>query len=90
MWSKSQYFRREETNFISANEIDNMALIMPTSTRRTVVSDTSMQTGGKVVPSTISLATHPKMLTQPFKKFSDNVCSNFLDQEKEEEPRQEA
>lgn len=48
LWSKSQFFRREETNFISANEIDNMALIMPTSTRRTVVTDTSMQTGGKV------------------------------------------
>ncbi|ODN01392.1 Ryanodine receptor 44F [Orchesella cincta] len=48
IWSKSQYFRREETNFISANEIDNMALIMPTSTRRTVMSDTSVQSGGKI------------------------------------------
>ena len=28
-----QYFRREETNFISQNEIDNMTLIMPTATR---------------------------------------------------------
>jgi ryanodine receptor 2 len=49
LWSKSQYFRREETNFISANEIDNMALIMPTSTRRTVVADVSaVQSGGKI------------------------------------------
>lgn len=49
LWSKSQYFRREETNFISANEIDNMALIMPTSTRRAVVSDVSaVQSGGKI------------------------------------------
>lgn len=29
VWSKSQYMRKEEANFISANEIDNMALIMP-------------------------------------------------------------
>jgi len=49
LWSKSQFFRKEETNFISANEIDNMALIMPTATRRNVVSDVSAnQSGGKV------------------------------------------
>uniref|UniRef100_A0AAN0LPN8 Ryanodine receptor n=1 Tax=Polyphagotarsonemus latus TaxID=1204166 RepID=A0AAN0LPN8_9ACAR len=29
IWSKSQYFLKEEQNFILANEIDNMALIMP-------------------------------------------------------------
>lgn len=46
-WSKSQYFLREEQNFISANEIDNMVLIMPTATRRTVVPDGSQPTGGK-------------------------------------------
>lgn len=34
IWSNSQYFLKEEQNFISANEIDNMALIMPTATRR--------------------------------------------------------
>ncbi|KAK7790957.1 hypothetical protein R5R35_007854 [Gryllus longicercus] len=34
IWSKSQYFIKEEQNFISANEIDNMTLIMPTATRR--------------------------------------------------------
>lgn len=34
IWSKSQYFLKEEQNFISANDIDNMALIMPTATRR--------------------------------------------------------
>ncbi|XP_064490365.1 ryanodine receptor-like isoform X2 [Ornithodoros turicata] len=33
IWNKSQYFRREEANFISQNEIDNMALIMPSSGR---------------------------------------------------------
>lgn len=50
MWSKSQYFLREEQNFISANEIDNMILIMPTATRRsTVVSDATVgATVGKV------------------------------------------
>ncbi|XKL68210.1 hypothetical protein PGB90_003701 [Kerria lacca] len=43
IWSKSQYFLREEQNFISANEIDNMILIMPTATRRsTVVSDATI------------------------------------------------
>ncbi|XP_050722291.1 ryanodine receptor-like isoform X2 [Eriocheir sinensis] len=34
IWSNSQYFRREETNFISQNEIDNMTLIMPTASSR--------------------------------------------------------
>lgn len=47
IWSKSQYFLREEQNFISANEIDNMTLIMPTATRRNVVSDSSQPTVGK-------------------------------------------
>lgn len=43
IWSKSQYFLREEQNFISANEIDNMILIMPTATRRSaVISETSL------------------------------------------------
>ena len=34
IWSKSQYMRKEEANFISANEIDNMALIMPSLGRQ--------------------------------------------------------
>ncbi|CAG7835911.1 unnamed protein product [Allacma fusca] len=42
------FFRKEETNFISAHEIDNMALIMPTASRRTVVADPTAQTGGKI------------------------------------------
>lgn len=49
VWSKSQYFLKEEQNFISANEIDNMTLIMPTATRRTTgVTDGAPVTGGKV------------------------------------------
>nr|CAI5848298.1 unnamed protein product [Callosobruchus analis] len=47
IWSKSQYFLREEQNFISANEIDNMVLIMPTATRRPVVPDGTQTSGGK-------------------------------------------
>nr|XP_049707628.1 ryanodine receptor isoform X41 [Helicoverpa armigera] len=48
IWSKSQYFLKEEQNFISANEIDNMVLIMPTATRRvTAVTDGTPQGGGK-------------------------------------------
>ncbi|XP_050555809.1 ryanodine receptor isoform X22 [Spodoptera frugiperda] len=48
IWSKSQYFLKEEQNFISANEIDNMVLIMPTATRRvTAVVDGTPQAGGK-------------------------------------------
>ncbi|KAL1124812.1 hypothetical protein AAG570_001433 [Ranatra chinensis] len=48
IWSKSQYFLREEQNFISANEIDNMALIMPTATRRSaVISDGGAPAGGR-------------------------------------------
>ncbi|XP_014249566.1 ryanodine receptor isoform X2 [Cimex lectularius] len=47
IWSKSQYFLKEENNFISANEIDNMALIMPTATRRTVtMSEGAAPAGG--------------------------------------------
>ena len=45
IWSNSQYFLREEQNFISANEIDNMVLIMPTATRRSVVPDGSQPVG---------------------------------------------
>lgn len=50
IWSKSQYFLKEEQNFISANEIDNMALIMPTASRRTQtnVVEGAPQTGGKI------------------------------------------
>lgn len=49
IWSKSQYFLKEEQNFISANEIDNMTLIMPTATRRSAtVTDGAPVTGGKV------------------------------------------
>ncbi|KAJ8959410.1 hypothetical protein NQ318_022100 [Aromia moschata] len=47
IWSKSQYFLREEQNFISANEIDNMVLIMPTATRRSVIPDGSQPSVGK-------------------------------------------
>ena len=37
---------REEQNFISANEIDNMVLIMPTATRRSAVVSESGPVGG--------------------------------------------
>lgn len=49
IWSKSQYFLKEEQNFISANEIDNMALIMPTASRRTQTAvEGQPQSGGKI------------------------------------------
>ncbi|KAK4873043.1 hypothetical protein RN001_015072 [Aquatica leii] len=48
IWSKSQYFLREEQNFIAANEIDNMVLIMPTATRRSAIPDGSQPAVGKV------------------------------------------
>ncbi|KAK3867881.1 hypothetical protein Pcinc_026695, partial [Petrolisthes cinctipes] len=51
IWSNSQYFRREETNFISQNEIDNMTLIMPTASTRSRVTagpDPVSGGGGKV------------------------------------------
>lgn len=44
IWSKSQFFRREEQNFISQNEIDNMALIMPSSGRGGRISATKSDT----------------------------------------------
>lgn len=48
-WSKSTYFLKEEQNFISANEIDNMALIMPTASRRTQTAvEGQPQSGGKI------------------------------------------
>lgn len=45
LWSKSQYFRKEEQNFIAANGIDNLALIMPWSGRagRPVITRTETQ-----------------------------------------------
>lgn len=49
--SSLQYFRREETNFISQNEIDNMTLIMPTASSRSRVTagpDPVSAAGGKV------------------------------------------
>ncbi|XP_075211293.1 ryanodine receptor [Lycorma delicatula] len=47
IWSKSQYFLKEEQNFISANEIDNMVLIMPAATRRSAaIPDGSAAQGG--------------------------------------------
>ncbi|XP_069958037.1 ryanodine receptor isoform X5 [Cherax quadricarinatus] len=49
IWSNSQYFRREETNFISQNEIDNMTLIMPSaSSRNRVTTAPDAAGGGKV------------------------------------------
>ncbi|XP_069170443.1 ryanodine receptor [Procambarus clarkii] len=49
IWSNSQYFRREETNFISQNEIDNMTLIMPTASSRSRASAAPESgSGGKV------------------------------------------
>ena len=55
-----QYFMREEQNFISANEIDNMVLIMPTATRRSaVVSEGGPVAGGsKVIISPTYLKLH--------------------------------
>jgi hypothetical protein len=47
---------REEQNFISANEIDNMVLIMPTATRRSaVVSEGGQVAGGSKVNGTLVL-----------------------------------
>lgn len=46
IWSRSLYFLKEEQNFISANEIDNMALIMPTASRRTAVATEGQAQGG--------------------------------------------
>ncbi|ESO90186.1 hypothetical protein LOTGIDRAFT_123762 [Lottia gigantea] len=43
MWSKSLLFKREEQNFVALNEIDNMALIMPSQAKHLSVAkvDTS-------------------------------------------------
>ncbi|XP_064091938.1 ryanodine receptor-like isoform X21 [Macrobrachium nipponense] len=46
IWSNSQYFRREETNFISQNEIDNMTLIMPTGSTRNRSAAMAETSGG--------------------------------------------
>ncbi|CAG0880143.1 unnamed protein product [Darwinula stevensoni] len=47
IWSKSQFFHREEQNFISQNEIDNMTLIMPTSSARRTAAVPDQGTGGQ-------------------------------------------
>ena len=47
IWLKSQYFLREEQNFIAINEIDNMTLIMPTASRRAIIPDSNVQVKAK-------------------------------------------
>ncbi|CAG0903150.1 unnamed protein product [Cyprideis torosa] len=51
IWSKSQFFAKEELNFVSTNEIDNMTLIMPTATARRGAAgtgaDPSLASAGK-------------------------------------------
>ncbi|XP_025103910.1 ryanodine receptor-like isoform X4 [Pomacea canaliculata] len=55
MWTKSLFFKREEQNFVSHNEIDNMALIMPSQASRLSIgkvsesqeSTASKRTGGR-------------------------------------------
>lgn len=63
-----QYFRREETNFISQNEIDNMTLIMPTASsrnRQSTAPDPVSSGGGKVKVGHL-----PTSLTCPHSSFS--------------------
>lgn len=57
-----------------------MALIMPTSTRRTVVADTSMQTGGKV---TVKV---PNQLLKVVLSLSGKRVFFCSDKEEEEKP----
>ncbi|XP_048259812.1 ryanodine receptor-like isoform X9 [Haliotis rufescens] len=45
MWSKSLMFKREEQNFVAHNEIDNMALIMPSQSKGMAVSKINPQDG---------------------------------------------
>ncbi|XP_052827801.1 ryanodine receptor isoform X7 [Octopus bimaculoides] len=51
LWSKSLLFKREEQNFVSQNEIDNMALIMPSQAKGLSVvkveDDQTRQTSGR-------------------------------------------
>lgn len=58
-----QYFRREETNFISQNEIDNMTLIMPTASSRSRQSTAPdpVSSGG----SKVKVGYLPTSLTYP-------------------------
>ncbi|GFO35387.1 ryanodine receptor [Plakobranchus ocellatus] len=41
MWSHSLFFKREEQNFVAHNEIDNMALIMPSQAARLAKKSTT-------------------------------------------------
>lgn len=53
MWSHSLFFKREEQNFVSHNEIDNMALIMPSQATRlsmSKVSEESQETASSKKP----------------------------------------
>lgn len=70
LWSNSQYFLKEEQNFISANEIDNMTLIMPTATRRpaTVSEGAAPAGGGKV--SSLGVRKNGG-----FSKYCDFICA---------------
>ncbi|KAK3094056.1 hypothetical protein FSP39_023525 [Pinctada imbricata] len=44
LWSKSIMFKREEQNFVLGNEIDNMALIMPSQSKSVSVSKVAVVT----------------------------------------------
>ncbi|XP_064602338.1 ryanodine receptor 2-like [Liolophura sinensis] len=47
LWSKSVIFRREEQNFVTQNEIDNLALIMPSQAKRLSPSKVDQKGGQK-------------------------------------------
>jgi ryanodine receptor 2 len=50
IWLKSKMFKKEELNFVNANEIDNMLLIMPAASNAIssqAASNTPAPTGGK-------------------------------------------
>ncbi|XP_071161899.1 ryanodine receptor-like [Mytilus edulis] len=58
LWSKSlwstgkQMFKREEQNFVMANEIDNMALIMPSQSKQVQLPQSELQPEGTVKKTT--------------------------------------
>jgi len=69
---------REEQNFISANEIDNMVLIMPTASRRSAVVSEGGPVGGGSKAGWIWRVMKCQILDILTSLFMDSIITSFV------------
>lgn len=69
---------REEQNFISANEIDNMVLIMPTASRRSAVVSEGGTVGGGSKVGWIWHVMKCQILDVLTSLFMDSIITSFV------------